>query len=245
MKIEKTTFRSETEMCASFIRAVPTTWTIYPETGDFDIILSRNEDGFQIGIEAKLSLNAKVILQVAESMNTYDLTSPAPDCRAVLVPRKEKYGELGTICKFLGITVIGVRNPCSETWSEPFTPSLPRLSNAYSEDSWFERAPSKRIKLPEYIPDVPAGCSSPIKLTRWKVGAIRLSIILEKRGYLRREDFKTFQVNMQTWIQNHWLKREITGELIKDNCFPDFRKQHPKNYAEIEDDYEQWAILIK
>nr|WP_139181169.1 hypothetical protein [Pseudomonas aeruginosa] len=56
--------QSEAELCAAFIdefNRVPG-WTCYPETAGFDILVVHAE-GRQIGVEAKLQLNAKVAAQ--------------------------------------------------------------------------------------------------------------------------------------------------------------------------------------
>ena len=63
---------SEAALCAAFIAAATVTpkrtdhaqWVAYPETGGFDILLVRQTDGVQIGIEAKLALNPLVVSQV-------------------------------------------------------------------------------------------------------------------------------------------------------------------------------------
>ena len=54
-------FAKESDLCAAFLASLPEGWTAYPETAGFDILLGREVDGFQIGIQAKLRLNAKVI----------------------------------------------------------------------------------------------------------------------------------------------------------------------------------------
>lgn len=66
-------FAKESDLCAAFIAAVSRPaeryeierdrWVVYPETADFDILLRREADGAQIGIEAKLRLNAYVVSQ--------------------------------------------------------------------------------------------------------------------------------------------------------------------------------------
>src|SRR5262249_52720467 len=100
------TFASEAEMCAQFIAwAQPLGWTAYAETQGWDILLVRNDDGAQIGIQAKLALNADVLNQVLEGRWDAMHGRPGPDFRAVLVPRS-KTGKLTLACSHLGITVI-------------------------------------------------------------------------------------------------------------------------------------------
>lgn len=242
-------FKTEADMCDVFIKLVPDTWIIYPETGGFDILLVRKEDGFQIGIEAKLHLNAKVISQAAEEIATWYACSPGPDCRAVLVPDSTGRA-LENVCKLLGIQVIRLyrreiyypeRNHVYE-----ILPDLPKQSwdmNADDGRGWFEYFPKERVKVPDYIPDTGAGNPCPITLTNWKIKAIKLSITLEKRGYLERDDFKFFNISISRWTQGGitaWLQPSGRGKWVKGSRFPDLRIQHPINYEQIYNDYEEW-----
>ena len=83
----ETTFAREADLCSTFLALVPDSWLVYAETGGFDILLVRKEDGFQIGVQAKLRLNAKVVCQALETGRASAITNPNPDCRAVLVPK--------------------------------------------------------------------------------------------------------------------------------------------------------------
>ncbi|MCE6993076.1 hypothetical protein [Dyadobacter sp. CY323] len=246
--MNKVKFRSEAEMCQQFIEAVPDTWTVYPESCGFDILLSRKDDGFQIGIEAKLVLNAKVILQAAESVDTWSILHPGPDCRAVLVPNYVGY-DLTSVCRRLGIEVIRLspKGCMSYQRNHPFRPELPGKKYSYLEHAkgqeWFEFCPNRKIPLPEFISDAGAGNPSPLTLTHWKIGAIKLAITLEKRGFLTRKDFKFFDVSMSRWTQGGmtaWLRAKEYGVYVGTDRIPDFRQQHPVNYAEIESLYEKW-----
>lgn len=63
----KSPWSRETDLVADFAAfAQRSGWVAYPETGEWDLLIVRPEDGFQIGIEAKLSLNAIVLAQVLE-----------------------------------------------------------------------------------------------------------------------------------------------------------------------------------
>ena len=241
----KSFFTKETDLCRAFIEAVPVEWIAYPETGGFDILLVRKEDGFQIGVEAKLKLNAKVISQAAEDAGHWYATRPGPDCRAVLIP--DSVGsELAGLCRFIGLEVIRMR-PAEEQSVykryrlSSFYPSLPTSRN-YSGRDWYEFAPSQRIAVPEFVPDVIAGSSSPIQLTPWKVKAIKIAVTLEKRGFVTRDDFKHFQISMSRWTVPGagWLIKNGSGGWIQGPKYPDFRLQHPINYGQIEEKFEVW-----
>lgn len=232
-------FAKEVDLCAAFIAAIPEGWTAYPETGGFDILLVRGADGMQIGVEAKLKLNAKVIAQAAESGTYYRVDGMNPDCRAVLVP----YGvgsELATVCNLIGITVIRMRHGSeARYYRSRFYPELPGKNDDWQDD-WFERYPSRRISLPDWVPDVVAGASAPVALTTWKIGAIKLAITLQRRGYLTRHDFAHFKISMSRWTQQGWLVKDGQGGWIAGTYMPDFKAQHPVNFDQIEADYEKW-----
>lgn len=234
-------FPKESDLCAAFIAALPDTWTAYAETGGFDILLVRKADGMQIGVEAKLKLNAKVICQAAEESRHYSVAGPNPDCRAVLVPEGGG-SDLAGVCDLLGITVIKMRHGAEAQYvSQLFWPPLPRLSEHYWEgEGWHERCPAKRITLPDWVPDVVAGDSAPVALTAWKIGAIKLVVTLDRRGYLTRADFAHFKVSMSRWTQERWLVKDGNGGWVRGPYMPDFKGQHPVNFDQIAADFEKW-----
>ena len=236
-------FRTEAEMCAAFIAALPAGWTAYAETGGFDILLVRGADGFQIGVEAKLRLNAEVLTQVLEA-DGWEYRDHGPDCRAVLVP--DGYGGgFNTIASHLAITVIRM-NPTNRGYVYRFDPRLPEPSGGdsflieYHNKSWHELCPLLRLDLPEYIPDVAAGSSAPVQLTPWKIAALKIAVILETRGFVTRADFKALNIDPRRWIDGHWLIAGDAGLVRGPNC-PDFAGQHPTVVEQIRDDFPEWA----
>ncbi len=242
-----TKFAKETDLCAAFIAAIGDDWTAYAETGGFDILLVR-ADGFQIGVEAKLRLNAKVVGQVAESVHPRSVANEGPDCRAVLVPAGGNY-DLAALCKLIGITVVvmNFRDVADKAtyYHEPFSPRLPKSEPHWNDEYWHERAPAKRCKLPDYVPDTISGDAAPLKLTEWKIKAIKIAILLDRRGQVSRHDFKAIGINMQRWTDPYakWLVR--SGDIwTKGDYLPNFRIQHPVNYSQIEADYELWSLKI-
>lgn len=227
-------FATEADMCAHFIGALPAGWTPYAETAGWDILLVRDEDGFQIGIQAKMKCNAHVLSQALES--GYSPTGPGPDCRAIMVPLDATVGYIGALSSYIGITVITV-SPRKDHYS--FSPFLPR-PNQQSRD-WYEQAPSKRHDLPEYIPDVTAGAAAPVQLTPWKIGAIKIAIALETRGYVTREDFKAYGIDHRRWVPQGWLVSR-GGRMTRGVSLPNFEIQHPKVYGEIKARADTWMV---
>lgn len=244
MKREKAQFATEADLCAAFIAALPEGWTAYPETCGFDILLARPADGFQIGVEAKLTLNAKVIEQVTEGY--WDVCRAGPDCRAVLIP----YGAAGSfagVCDLLAITVVEMLTPelmRHRYRTCMFQPDLPGVSrSSYDPRRWHEWCPTKRCELPDYVPDVAAGSSAPVRLTDWKVRAIRIAVILQKRGFVTRADFKAIGIDHRRWITPgiDWLApSDSKGVYVAGRHLPDFAAQHPTNFEQIAADADRW-----
>lgn len=237
-------FASERELAETFCKLVnPDIWVVYPETGNFDLLLSRKLDGFQIGIEAKLQLNPKVIIQAADlAVSGRGALQPGPDCRAILIPwakRRREESDYASIIRALQIQVLRVSGRRETPYLSMTLPDTPNHHSA-----WPEHFPSARIALPDYIPDVAAGVKSPVRLTDWKIKAIKLEILLSKRGYLVRNDFVRLGISPSTWTQRGWVvPSQIRGQWVIGSGIPDFKAQHPVNYVEIENDYSKWNRL--
>lgn len=239
MKFEADKFASEAELCSAFMVAATAqgAWIAYPETAGFDILMVRKADGAQIGIEAKLRLNGKVLAQALPKHASWNAGSCGPDYRAVLVPRGG-VSDLGPVCAALGITAIRFDRARREYW-----PLLPKDDSS----EWFDQAVLTRCSVPGYVPDVAAGTPCPLKLTDWKIKAIKLAIILEERP-ITRADFKALHLNPSRWVEPHygWLERAgEPGSYTRGPNTPDFRAQHPRNYAEIEADKAKWMPAAK
>lgn len=238
-------FKSEASLCAAFIEAAckDGKWVAYPETQGWDILLVRKADGVQIGIQAKMALNSKVVAQALPVWMREGSTGP--DYRAVLVPAGANT-ELALACDLVGLTVIIQRKPDTK-FSSPFHPALPTPGD---DGYWYTRhwhpwAPNKRLKLPEYVPDVAAGVAAPQTLSPWKISAIKLQIILEERP-VTRADFKALSMSPTRWLDRHygWLDQTPQG-WVRGERMPDFSAQHPRNYVEIKADREKWMPAPK
>lgn len=242
MKIKA--FATEVDLCARFIEKLPDEWIAYAETGGWDIVLVRKADGFQIGIEAKLKLNLQVINQAIEDHGYWHSVGQNPDCRAILVPAGE--GGFGRIASYIGVTIIYVYPPdefehggMRSKRGPFFTPNLPKIGETLYRHEWHEWCPIQRVALPAYIPDVKAGASAPVQLTEWKIAAIKIAITLERRGYVTRSDFKEHRIDHRRWLTPTGWLRVKDGHYIK-GSMPDFKKQHPRVYKEIEADADKW-----
>lgn len=245
-------FATEAELVAKFCELIDPAnrrnpsnnprWTPYHETAGWDLILA-HESGLQIGIEAKLSLNAKVLEQALPSRWAAE-DGAGPDFRAVLVPSDGLQNHLQRIAFHLGIVVITVS--ASQGWNgktiHRFDPHLLDPKSPWEERSWPNWCPAARCELPDYVPDVTGGHSAPVALTDWKIRAIKLLILLDRRGYVTRRDMKALKISPTRWTDAYYGFL-VAGEAGYVRCTrtPDLKAQHPTNWAQIEADYETWS----
>lgn len=216
-------YPTEADLCADFIAyAKRAGWVPYAETGGYDLVLS-GRDGIQIGIQAKLRFNLKVVEQILEAY-----TTEGPDFRAILVPEEPVGARL--ICKHLGVVIIGGSRWDRNQWG------IDLKDGAHWNGGWFYWNPTRRLKLPEYVPDVVAGASGPAQLTQWKVAALRLVAILELRGWVTRATFGELDLDHRRWTgPDGWLRPcpTVSGRWIAPPEGLDFAKQHPVVYPQV------------
>lgn len=247
-------FKTEAELVEAFLEIVRIDgeagrqkWVVYPETGGFDLLLVDPKTGVQVGIEAKLRLNAKVIAQALPHSGWHDM---GPDYRAVLIPRGCCSSDMSAIAAHLGITVLSVFNLRLYAQRPHWTVDPPLVDeddlSPWNARLWFNWIPAQRLPLPDYIPDVAAGVSAPRQLTQWKIKAIKLMIVLERRGYVTRRDMRALKINATIWTCHRgYLEPSIhRGGYVRCDRTPDFRAHHPVNYAEIEADYDEWSKSV-
>jgi hypothetical protein len=238
-------FNTEVDLCNAFLSTVPPSYVAYPETEGWDIVLVRKIDGLQIGIQAKLRMNEEVIEQTLRT--TFCHYSTGPDCRAVLVPFESQ--RFSTFLSYAGVVVITVvdRNDnYGNKWG--VHPQLPHGAHRHwDEKHWPEWFPVKRLWLPDYLPDVDAGASSPRQLSAWKIKSLKILAILEKRGFVQRGHFKALQLSPTQWCSpGGWLDRDIQQKrFIRSPRTPDLAQHHPKVWPEILATFDDWMKLVE
>ena len=237
MKQDRPVFAFEAAMCESFATAAREQgWTVYPETDGWDLLLVK--EAIQIGVEAKLKPNMKVLAQATRCLRH---GSRGPHYIAVLVPYRD--ADFDYVLAVLGlICIVPWTKDRYAGWDETTGECVylrktgwPRIADAlmyvepihFDEPSW----------VPPVMSDVPAGVKSPVQLTAWKVSALRLVARLEIRGYVTKQDFRDIGLNSSRWYHS-WLKpaeKPYEGPprwvRIPDVCFAD--AQHPAAFETL------------
>jgi hypothetical protein len=229
-------FQSEADLCDAFILwAKKNGWTVYPETGGFDILLVDNE-GHQLGIEAKLQLNAKVIDQILDDGWEW-VGKRGPHHRGILVPETNHPG----LVKLLAYAGIEIFKPTHQrSWGDK--PEFDFGDKRIFSNEMFDHNPQVPLELPEYVPDVRAGISGPVQLTKWKIGALRLMAKLELQGYITKMDCQFFKVDHRRFCSaDGWLAPLGNGKWGM-GAIPRFDQQHPVIYEQIKAEVREQMI---
>ena len=239
-KIEK-----EADLCALFIQEfnkLPD-WTCYPEAAGFDILVVHS-DGRQIGVEAKLSLNAKVADQILPGHYDDASERPGPDYRMVIVS-KITAASAG-IVKMLerqGVTVLLPRSNWTaegDRYTFDLKHKLLEVSGRapFYDRYMFDWNPTERCQVPIMVTNLPAGVPAPVRLTPWKESALKVIAQLRGQGFITAKQIAAHGVGVTAWTQAAstkkpaWLaKGAVRGTWIETEHLPAFDKQHPEVYA--------------
>jgi hypothetical protein len=225
-------FNTEAELCAAFIAWASKDWICYAETCGWDILLVDRKTGHQMGVQAKLSLNAKVIAQAVPSAWDNYHADTGPDYRALLVPDRSGLNEFAQL---IGLAVWCPDHLGSFHQSRGAPVRFELAGNVYSHGgAMMDWNPCQRHALPEYINDpMHAGTSAPIQLTPWKIGALKVLAEIEVNGSISRKGISDCGVDPRRWVSaDGWLGPVGQGQFTRGKV-PAFDAQHPDVYAEI------------
>ena len=220
------THQRESDLCDAFAAlAAGHGWTVYPETGAWDLLLAAS-DGTQIGVQAKLKANLGVITQALPRFRQ----QTGPHFRAILTACG---CELETVCRPLKLLRFAMLGTIS---NRPIWMGEHYLTSAPDRESyrWMTTHP---VILPCIVPCHSGGCPSPLVLSRWKIGALRVLARCELRGYVTTADGKEVDHDMGYMIRARMLVyhgregRRITYTLGEHRKRPDL--QHPQEYLQI------------
>ncbi len=236
---------SEADLCSVFITNFSRMpgWTCYPEAGGFDI-LAVHEDGRQIGVQAKLTLNAKVAEQILPRERDDYNEKPGPDYRLVIVHKLSNASEgIARMLAMFGIQVITPRQSRSsqgEVWTFGEFHNLLEASghaSSYGRQYLFDWNPATRCAVPSVLQNLPAGVPSPIRITPWKEAAVKVLALLRKQGFITAKQIANFGIGVTTWTQPQgskqaWLaKGAVRGQWVETEFMPPYDIQHPELFA--------------
>lgn len=244
MEIEAIT--TEAQLCTFFMlefNSLPG-WTCHPEAAGFDVLVV-HEDGRQIGVEAKLALNAKVADQILPSLGDEFYGKPGPDHRLVIVSKiTDASAGIKKMLEHLGVRVLVASKysrlkGCSHGFSiesELFWPEkdLPRWGYY---NRMFDWSPETRCAVPSVVTTLPAGVPSPVRLTPWKESALRVIAQMRHQGFITAKQIASYGIGVTAWTQSPgskpaWLSRGTSrGQWLESEHMPAFDKQHPDAYA--------------
>lgn len=259
----KAAFQAESALCDCFIESAKKIggWTVYPETAGFDILCVYDSTGHQLGVEAKLRLNAKVADQILPDSFAWS-DQRGPDFRAVIVPCVTEAN--AGIAKMLGILGVQVWHPerdysyingepretfhflrafSRHNWTdrhgelhgEPDHREYDLESGPLAEFdlAWHDWNPAERCELPEIVPEVRAGVPAPVRLTPWKIGALKVLADIEVYGFVTAKSVRAHGVDPRRFCASDgWLRSLGDGKWGR-GTVPKFDQQHPQAFAEI------------
>ncbi|AGN82260.1 MULTISPECIES: hypothetical protein [Pseudomonas] len=247
------TISKESTLCEVFIKEfnqIPG-WTCYPEAAGFDVLVV-HDDGRQIGVEAKLSLNAKVADQILPNHGDDFWESPGPDHRLVIVSKiTDASAGIAKMLRRLGVKVL-----CPyESWTAQGYVHTFGLDHrlfyaersAVSDERMFDWSPAERCRVPSIVTNLPAGVPSPLRLTPWKESALKVVVLMRKQGFITAKQIASFGIGVSAWTQpsgskRPWLaKGEVRGQWVETEHMPAFDKQHPDMYAKTLTEFEAEA----
>lgn len=215
--------RTEAEICDIFRTAAEGDgWVVYPEIGQWDLLLVWSGDhpqwrgtpkidpGTQIGIEAKLRANVDALAQCIERPKT-----TGPDYRAVLAPRVG--ASFRTVAKALSVATYSIAGntpkPDGDLDSDLVYMSRGGIRQPIMAPPMdLQWHPKRRHKLPPIVPTFSGGEASPRSLTRWRISALRIMARLRAGEEMSAADFRAAGTDHRIWVQYGWVLRSRIGK---------------------------------
>lgn len=193
-------FGSEAELCERMMTVAREACHVHPETADWDVLLVQPSTGMQVGVQAKLRANLEVLAQALPRGN--GSKEVGPDVRAVLVPTAA--WPFVSIAGRLGVHV--------------FQGDLISTDEIRAAFRTGHRWPySSREWVPEHEVIAPAGTAAPKRVTKWKLSAVKLCLVVRSRGYATPADFRELKLDDKWWFDRRFgpvLLSESRGRYV-------------------------------
>lgn len=227
----------------------------YPEAAGFDVLVV-HEDGRQIGVQAKLSLNAKVADQILPNSGDDFFCRPGPDYRLVVVGRiTDASAGIAKMLARNGVRVVQPRAQDTDFTFDSFHSILEANGHdpMYGSQYLFDWNPSERCRVPAVATDLPAGVPAPLQLTPWKEAALKVIALMRRQGSITAKQIATFGIAANSWTHPDgskpaWLaKGLVLGQWVETAHMPAFDRQHPEMYElaikSIEDEHRNLNLF--
>lgn len=244
---------SEAELCDIFMKEFNAIdgWSCYPEAAGFDILVV-HQDGRQIGVEAKMQLNAKVADQILPDRYEF-YGRPGPDYRLVIVSKiTDASRGIVKMLDQLGVKVMVPRESWNTQLQRHYSFDLRQnLIEASGRQPYhydictFDWNPPERCQVPVMVTSLRAGIPCPVRLTPWKEKALMVLAQLRSQGFITAKQISSHGVGVTAWTQAPgskpaWLaKGTERGTWIETEHLPAFDKQHPEVYALAVSQFEE------
>jgi len=233
-------FEKESDLCALFIQQFNELegWRCYPEAAGFDVLVV-HEDGRQIGVQAKLILNAKVADQILPNAGDDFFGRPGPDYRLVVVGRiTDASAGIAKMLARNGVSVIHPRTQGAGYTFDSFYSILEANNHdpMYGNQYLFDWNPAERCRVPALATGLPAGVPAPVQLTPWKEAALKVIALLRRQGSVTAKQIAAFGIASNSWThpagdKSAWLaKGQVSGQWVETEHLPAFDQQHPEMY---------------
>lgn len=219
-------FASEAELCQHFVEGVRSQgWLVYPETSGFDLLLVATtqavggsiELGDQVGVEAKMRDNIKVLYQASPAERRYHDSSP--HFFATLTPRCSP--EFRAIARTLGVVTF----TCTHNTYRGTTKKVPELRTQLQ--AYYRFVGADPCWTPGVHIEMDAGTSSPRSITPWKIGAVKLCLRALRFGTVTANDFRELGISSTVFRQKGWIiPAGKAGRMLKYCLDPDALPPH-------------------
>ena len=181
-----------------------------------------------------MQLNAKVADQILPHYGDYHRTV-GPDHRLVIVPYISNGAEgIAKMLRMLGVEVWEAEDKNYRGSTFQLSDKLSRADSLYPwSRPMFDWNPIERIKLPDTVPEVQAGVPSPIRLTAWKQGALRVLAHLEIHRRITVKEIHSYGIDSTMWTRHGWLDRHSERGYWTEalDCPRHHARQNPLAYA--------------
>jgi hypothetical protein len=217
-------YKLESELCEKFISvAKEHGWTIFPEQNDWDFIMVRK--GIQVGVQAKLKANKKVLTQCLPKL---PYNKKGPQYRAVLVgghkgrslkARNENGDLFYSLARHLKIIIFdaSARNWLMIGYGNNLQKFRGYRYGYKLNLRHYHWHPKKLEWLPDFVPVLPSGVPSPETVSKYKIVMLELRELELERGWICLKDCKQIVKKFDVrWgpsglLNRHW---RCTGKKI-------------------------------